>query len=703
MSRLARISLISLPQWNPTHPTLAIPMLLAYLRRHGVNVTARDFNIEFYDWLLCPSRIEHVTSSDLARFNSYHVQPTLTESEWDTYRSLGRDYLCLDHVLSNLESAVQYFRSPSGGTYNVLEYAHARAVIDAAMRLVSKASHGRLSMNWEGIRLPQQDRISTGIANLASTVLGEFLQERVIPHLCADAPEVLGISVCSPVQYLCALFVAERFKAIRPDSFVVIGGAFTSAICRLLTESIEPHRNVDAYVVHEGEKPLLQLLESLSGQGRLESVPNLVYWQDGKSNSTPSVSAVPLGEVGAPDFSDLPLDKYFAPARILPILSYRGCYFGKCSFCTHHHSYLHTDPWRDIDTLAGHLSDLSDRYSTEMFYFVDECIHIPNMRGLARALKRRECKIEWFASARLEAPLDSAETVYALRESGCRMLIFGLESGNTRVLQAMRKGYTAEQAESVLKRVHDYGIITATMQFIGFPTETREEAQDTFEFLSRNRPIIDLGARQMGLFSLNEGSPVANSPENFQILNVELKRYSDSIEPLTRYDTGAGMSCSEAAALARKFAADNRCTIDYAYLITDRPHALFVDPSVAWNCQFFSSTEKTMDVRLGNAGLHEFTPRLVPGTIVGRLRNSCDSRVTSMRLANLISQRHFRIDEHTRQFLDELDGNLSLGELLVSDEDSAWTRQLLTFLASEGFLCFADDARLSITIEACAS
>jgi hypothetical protein len=101
------------------------------------------------------------------------------------------------------------------------------------------------------------------------------------------------------------------------------------------------------------------------------------------------------------------------------------------------------------------------------------------------------------------------------KESGCKYLHFGYESGNERVLKLMDKATTTEIMTEHLKRTAEAGIWNHCMGFFGFPGETREEAWSSVEFLEQNKDYVhSLG---FGTFDLGRHNPVAKHPEKFGV------------------------------------------------------------------------------------------------------------------------------------------------------------------------------------------
>jgi hypothetical protein len=57
------------PHWTPAMPHLALPVLTAYLRSHGVHVIQRDLNLETYDTVLSQAYLDQVVELLYAQFN----------------------------------------------------------------------------------------------------------------------------------------------------------------------------------------------------------------------------------------------------------------------------------------------------------------------------------------------------------------------------------------------------------------------------------------------------------------------------------------------------------------------------------------------------------------------------------------------------------------------------------------------------------
>ena len=74
------------------------------------------------------------------------------------------------------------------------------------------------------------------------------------------------------------------------------------------------------------------------------------------------------------------------------------------------------------------------------------------------------------------------DTLKAMREAGCRLLIVGFESGDPQILKNIKKGATVERARDFAKDCHDLGLTIHGDFILGLPGETKESIRNTINF-----------------------------------------------------------------------------------------------------------------------------------------------------------------------------------------------------------------------------
>ena len=201
-------------------------------------------------------------------------------------------------------------------------------------------------------------------------------------------------------------------------------------------------------------------------------------------------------------------------------MSSRGCYWGKCTFCTH--SFIYDSHYRKENEVrvAEELDHLSKKYKTKYFTFSDEAIS-PNAFNrmskeiLKRGVEMRSLGMLKFESSEKETP-ELFDDIY---RAGFLMLFFGLESANDRILSVIDKGCDQETERAVLKHSSEAGIWNHLYLFFGFPTEEREEAEDTIKFTIENSEVESGIIHSVGqsIFALEKDSAIYHDPSKFKI------------------------------------------------------------------------------------------------------------------------------------------------------------------------------------------
>jgi tRNA A37 methylthiotransferase MiaB len=110
----------------------------------------------------------------------------------------------------------------------------------------------------------------------------------------------------------------------------------------------------------------------------------------------------------------------------------------------------------------------------------------------------------WLSNA-IVNPLMTKDILALVKASGCKKLIFGIESGSQRVLDMFGKKYKVQDAKRIIKDAYDVGLKVTTNFMFGFPGETEED----FEVLEK--AVKELKFDRLGCFtySKEDGTPAA--------------------------------------------------------------------------------------------------------------------------------------------------------------------------------------------------
>ncbi len=332
---------------------------------------------------------------------------------------------------------------------------------------------------------------------------------------------IVGFSLHSYSEFLFSLLLAQKIKQ-GMNVPIVFGGPFVTLHAEFY---FKKYKFIDYMIVGDGRIPLLKLLNFLEGNCRIEDVPNLYYRKNGvvKVNLRQyfDIENIPL-----PDFDGLPLELYkqdcFEGTLFLPYQISRGC-LGNCSYCSFR-KVDETPSIKSADKVIGELREYSSRYGSKYFSMCDTTLNTfyKETEKICELLILSKLGIQWEAFVRI-SNLDE-NLLYKMKQAGCSLVKLGIESGSDRIIQLMRKGFTAEQASRVLRICHSLGINTRVYLIIGYPHETQEDVDRTIAFIKENKNYIQ--SFSLYRFRIDCGSFISVSPEEFGVENL---RYRSNI------------------------------------------------------------------------------------------------------------------------------------------------------------------------------
>jgi hopanoid biosynthesis associated radical SAM protein HpnJ len=180
---------------------------------------------------------------------------------------------------------------------------------------------------------------------------------------------------------------------------------------------------------------------------------------------------------------DLDVRRYNVPFLLNPFVSLyttRGCP-AQCTFCLWPQT-LSGHPWRkrSTDDVAREMAKAIEYWPyVKEFFFDDDTFNIQKARTIELCAKLKPLKFTWSCTSRVTTDY---ETLKAMKEAGCRLLIVGYESGDQQILKNIKKGATIERARQFTKDCHKLGLVVHGDFIMGLPGETHETINNTIAF-----------------------------------------------------------------------------------------------------------------------------------------------------------------------------------------------------------------------------
>jgi anaerobic magnesium-protoporphyrin IX monomethyl ester cyclase len=312
--------------------------------------------------------------------------------------------------------------------------------------------------------------------------------EELHADIARRAPDLLAFSATTQ-QFG---WIKEAAAFLRPRLAVpfVIGGVH----CTMGPEEIAATGLFDFVCVGEGEHALGELVDRLARGASCDDCPNMyVRKKDG------TIVRNPVGPF--PDPAALPPEDYelFDLRRIvggkdgwMSIITSRGCPFA-CTYCfnaeiveryrkdgaiTSAREYLRHQP---VARVIDDIRRLSARYpEITTIIFDDDLFTLEKKYVLEFCATYRAAGLALPFVINAHCLVFSEDMARALAGAGCRIVKFGLESGNERVrTEILNRRMSNAAMIKAVRIANEAGLHSSAFIMFGLPTETREEALDT--------------------------------------------------------------------------------------------------------------------------------------------------------------------------------------------------------------------------------
>ena len=232
-----------------------------------------------------------------------------------------------------------------------------------------------------------------------------------------------------------------------------------------------------------------QIVDFANGKP-LEDLPGVSYRKNGEVVHNPDAPAVEnldaLPWVTKVYQRDLDVTRYNVPFLLNPFVAFytsRGCP-AMCTFCLWPQTHSgHRWRLRSSDDVAAEVRFVKEAFPhVKEIFFDDDTFNYQKARTVDLCSKLKPLGVTWSCTSRVTTDY---ETLKAMKEAGCRLLIVGYESGDPQILKNIKKGATIEMAERFTANCKKLGLLVHGDYIVGLPGETRESIRRTVDFAKR--------------------------------------------------------------------------------------------------------------------------------------------------------------------------------------------------------------------------
>lgn len=531
---------------------MAVPSLCGQLRKSGYDAERFDYNIDFITDILKYETIEKSLEKSVKVYNELKENKEKFYKKNDSIENelLTEKYNILEKFFSNknikdeiknklkyIDKAIEVMKSDD--FYDNKKFFIADNLIKLFLKVISIPYSPIKIMNMENIdffRPLSYEYLKYIVTDKRFNIFYEYYQKN-LEDIISKKPAFVGVSICYPSQILAGLTICYLLKK-RTKAHITIGGGTFNRKNGLLKEYPDFFNQfVDSFLYGEGEYSIIDLAEYLNKERKLKDVHNIIYKTRNKVVANERYSNFSFSNIALPDFSDVDFNKYLSPVNMLPIEIHRGCYWGKCSFCDFNfqQSFSH----KNLDTVIKQIKFYKEEYGISNIVIIDSAMPPAFLDKFSDELLKNKLDIKFIMDARLEANY-TYDLLKKASDAGLRCVGWGVESVNPRISKLINKGIDIKKGVEILKNSDKAGIWNTVYMFIGFPTETEEEALETINFIKENRDIIHTVC--LSKFVLLPNSPIYKDYKKYGISKIISKKGFDVLE---RYETSSGMTRKE--------------------------------------------------------------------------------------------------------------------------------------------------------------
>lgn len=291
--------------------------------------------------------------------------------------------------------------------------------------------------------------------------------------------------------------------------------AFGTHVTPIPRESMRPYPSLDFILVGEPDLSIRDLLDHLEGRfdqrspeiERIFAEHDPMYKQSLKADGSVDLSGIKglawrngaevvvnlprpfvksLDDLPIPMHELLPLKTYLMPMIKGPftfIVTGRGCPAG-CMYCIKHVSYQYATRIRSPKLIMDEMWYLKKLGINNIHMYADLfTLNREQVMDLCQRMIDEKIQLHWTCNSRVDYV--DEEMLAMMGKAGCRLISWGIESGNEAILKRAHKGADPAKAERALTWAKKAGIMNWGYFIIGLPGETEETIRQSIAFAKK--------------------------------------------------------------------------------------------------------------------------------------------------------------------------------------------------------------------------
>lgn len=315
---------------------------------------------------------------------------------------------------------------------------------------------------------------------LQEYMLLDDMMDRAVEIVHSQDPDIIGLS-CNTIHVPFCVEFCKRYKK-KYKTPIVLGGIHPTSS----PKDMFSLTGADYIVRGEGEETLLELLNCIEQKQALHTIRGLSYRQKNKIYHNPERSLIKdLSILPFPAFDLILSYVNGTQSKNLDEVQYcasRGCPFG-CIFCSANQVWKYQRR-KPVKQVIKELLFLKNACKIACIQFWDDCLPLNHIWFGELMIELKKINIEWGCLSRIDVL--NHNLLKKMRESGCKTIYHGMESGSDRLRKLLSKkinpNINNRSMASLISKEIDLGITPTCSFMVGIPTETKKEFYETIDF-----------------------------------------------------------------------------------------------------------------------------------------------------------------------------------------------------------------------------
>ncbi|MBI2996311.1 MAG: cobalamin B12-binding domain-containing protein [Candidatus Melainabacteria bacterium] len=323
-------------------------------------------------------------------------------------------------------------------------------------------------------------------------------------YLSKNKYDLIGIT-CMTNSALDAYESVKVAREVCPSALIVMGGVHPTA---LPEQTLKETPETDLIIIGEGEQTFVDLATCLKEDKDYHSISGIAYWSKEENKvkyTTPRTPIPDLNSLPFPAYDKVPMKKYiphvtqYIDLPNYPVVLQRGCPY-QCTYCDHGAVLGRKIRSLSVERAIENIKYLVKNYGAKGIYFLDSVFTVRRDYIMKLLPEIEKLKISFACNARADQ-LD-LELLTAMKKAGCWMIQIGIESGNIKSLELIKKAsyssafkpdpndpngrpYLLNKYEQEIRNCQKLGIQVMASYILGLPGETVEDVETTIRFAKR--------------------------------------------------------------------------------------------------------------------------------------------------------------------------------------------------------------------------